>query len=140
VKDFGELLYHGKTDNSKNSFGFILSGILLIVVSNFIYAKTALIIAGTLLILFGLYLMIFKRGEKISIYENTIVLTLKGQDFPIPKEQISHIEYEKLKARRSPVVNYYPVLILNNQQKVLINKAFNPAINQDFKQVIESYI
>ena len=138
--DFGELLYAGKTDNNKNSFGFILSGILLIVVSNFIYAKTILIIAGTLFILFGLYLMIFKRGEKISIYENTIVLTLKGQEFPIPKEQISHIEYEKIKVRQSPVASYYPVLILKNQQKLLINKAFNPMINQDFKRVIESYI
>ncbi|KYD07943.1 MULTISPECIES: hypothetical protein [Heyndrickxia] len=90
--------------------------------------------------LIGLYLLLFKRSEKLSIYENTIVLTLKGQELLIPKEQISQIEYQKLKVRRSPVVNYYPVLILNDQKKVLINKAFNSMVNQDFKKVIESYL
>ncbi|MFB7304783.1 hypothetical protein [Heyndrickxia sporothermodurans] len=46
--------------------------------------------------LIGLYLLLFKRSEKLSIYENTIVLTLKGQELLIPKEQISQIEYQKL--------------------------------------------
>ena len=88
----------------------------------------------------GLYLLLFKRSETFSIYENKIVLTLKGQEVSIPKEQISHIEYEQLKVRRSPVVNYYPVLILDDQRKVLINKPFNSMVNQDFKKVIESYL
>ncbi|GIN59344.1 hypothetical protein J8TS2_36630 [Lederbergia ruris] len=86
-----------------------------------------------------LFLLLFKRSEKFSIYENTIVLTLKGQELSIPKEQISHIEYQEVKVRRSPVVNYYPILVLNNENKVLINKAFNSVINQDFKKITESY-
>jgi len=140
LNDFGELLYAGKTDNNKNGFVFILLGILLFVGANFIYAKMMLMIIGGIVTLVGLYLLLFKRSEKFSIYENTIVMTLKGQELSIPKEQISHIEYIDLKVRRSPVVNYYPVLILSNQKKVLINKAFNSVLNQDFKKVIESYV
>ncbi|MEI3613510.1 hypothetical protein [Pseudogracilibacillus sp. SO30301A] len=140
MNDFGELLYAGKTDNNKNGFVFILLGIMLFVVANFIYAKMMLMVIGGVFVLVGLYLLLFKRSEKFSIYENTIVLTLKGQELSIPKEQISHIEYQKVEVRRSPVVNYYPILVLNNQNKVLINKAFNSIVNQDFKKIIESYL
>ncbi|KRG16274.1 hypothetical protein ACA30_00690 [Virgibacillus soli] len=140
MNDFGELLYAGKTDNNKNGIVFILLGIISFVGANFIYAKMMLMIIGGVLALIGLYLLLFKRSEKILIYENMIVLTIKGQELSIPKEQISHIEYQKVKVRRSPVVSYYPILVLNNQSKVLMNKAFNSMINQDFKKVIESYL
>ncbi|NMD69393.1 hypothetical protein HHO41_03765 [Bacillus sp. DNRA2] len=140
MNDFGELLYSGKTDNNKNGVAFILLGIISFVGANFIYAKMMLMVFGGVFILVGLYLLLFKRSETFSIYENTIVLTLKGQELSIPKEQINHIEYQKIKVRRSPVVNYYPVLILNDQKKVLINKSFNSIVNQDFKKVIELYI
>jgi hypothetical protein len=140
LNDFGELLYAGKTENNKNGLVFILLGIIFLVGANFIYAKVMLMVIGGVFTLIGLYLLLFKRSEKFSIYENTIVLTLKGQELPIPKEEISHIEYQKLKVRRSPVVNYYPVLILNDQSKVLINKPFNTILNQDFKKVMESYL
>ncbi|GIN72421.1 hypothetical protein J14TS2_28960 [Bacillus sp. J14TS2] len=140
MKEFGELLYAGKTDSNKNCFAFIIVGIIAFVGANFIYAKTMLMVIGVVFALIGLYLLLFKRSKKISIYENTIVLTIKGQELSIPKEQINHIEYQKVKVRRSPVVSYYPILVLDNQHKVLINKAFNSIINQDFKNVIESYI
>ena len=140
MNDFGELLYAGKTDNNKNGIVFILLGIISFVGANFIYAKMMLMIIGGVLALIGLYLLLFKRSEKILIYENMIVLTIKGQELSIPKEQISHIEYQEVKVRRSPVVSYYPILVLNNQSKVLMNKAFNSMINQDFKKVIESYL
>ncbi|MCM3112848.1 hypothetical protein [Lederbergia lenta] len=140
MNDFGKLLYAGKTDNNKNGFVFVLLGILSFIGSNFIYAKIMLMVIGGVFTLIGLYLLLFKRSEKFSIYENMIILTLKGQELSIPKEQISHIEYQEIKVRRSPVVNYYPVLILNDQNKVLINKAFNSIVNQDFKKVIESYL
>ncbi|CAM4192252.1 hypothetical protein [Lederbergia lenta] len=140
MNNFGELLYAGKTDNNKNGFVFVLLGILSFVGANFIYAKMMLMVIGGVFTLIGLYLLLFKRSEEFSIYENKIVLTLNGQELSIPKEQISHIEYQKIKVRRSPVVNYYPVLILNDQNKVLINKAFNSIVNQDFKKVIESYL
>ncbi len=140
MNDFGELLYAGKTDNNKNGFVFILLGILLFVGANFIYAKMMLMVIGGVFALIGLYLLLFKRSEKFSIYENGIVLTLKGQELSIPKAQISQIEYQNIKVRRSPVVNYFPILILNDQNKVLINKSFNSIVNQDFKKVIESYL
>ncbi|KRG17085.1 hypothetical protein [Lederbergia galactosidilytica] len=140
MNDFGELLYAGKTDNNKNGIVFILLGIISFVGANFIYAKMMLMIIGGVLALIGLYLLLFKRSEKVLIYENMIVLTIKGQELSIPKEQISHIEYQEVKVRRSPVVSYYPILVLNNQSKVLMNKAFNSMINQDFKKVIESYL
>ena len=140
MNDFGELLYAGKTDSNKNGFAFTLLGILLIVASNFIYAKTIFIIFGVAFILIGLYLLLFRRGEKILIYENAIALTVKGQELLFPKDQISHIEYEKIKVRRTPVVSYYPVLVLNDQNKLLINKAFNSTINTDFRRVIEFFI
>ncbi|MFD2627421.1 hypothetical protein [Oceanobacillus kapialis] len=140
MNNLGDLLYAGKTDNNKNGFVFIVLGILLIVGANFIYAKMMLMVMGGVIALIGLYLLLFKRSEKFSIYENAIVLTLKGQEFTIPKEQISQIEYQDIKVRRSPVVSYYPILILNDQSKLLLNKAFNSIINQDFKKVIESYI
>lgn len=140
MNDFGELLYAGKTDNNKNGFVFILLGIISFIGANFIYAKMMLMVIGVVFAIVGLYLLLFKQSKKLSIYENAIVLTLEGQELSIPKEQISHIEYQKVKVRRSPVVNYYPVLILNDKNKVLINKAFNSIINQDFKKVIESYL
>lgn len=140
MNNFGELLYVGKTDNNKNGFAFILLGIISLVGANFIYAKMMLMVIGGVFTLVGLYLLLFKRSENFSIYENTIVFTLKGKELSIPKEQISHIEYQEVKVRRSPIVNYYPVLILSNQNKVLINKAFNSLANQDFKKVIESYV
>ncbi|WP_062109788.1 hypothetical protein [Bacillus niameyensis] len=140
MNEFGELLYAGKTDSNKNGFAFILLGIICIIGANFIYAKMMLMVIGGVFTLVGLYLLLFKRSDQFSIYENAIVLTIKGQELSIPKEQISHIEYQEIKVRRSPVVSYYPILILNNENKVLINKAFNSVINQDFKKVIESYI
>lgn len=140
LNDFGELLYAGKTDSSKNGFAFILLGIISFVGANFIYAKTMLMVIGGVFILVGLYLLLFKQSENFSIYENAIVLNLKGQELSIPKEEINRIEYQEVKVRRSPVVSYYPVLILNNENKVLMNKAFNSMINQDFKRVIESYL
>ncbi|MCR1833737.1 hypothetical protein NSA56_04915 [Oceanobacillus caeni] len=140
MNDFGELLYAGKTDNNKNGFVFILLGIISFIGANFIYAKMMLMVIGVVFAIVGLYLLLFKQSKKLSIYENAIVLTLEEQELSIPKEQISHIEYQKVKVRRSPVVNYYPVLILNDKNKVLINKAFNSIINQDFKKVIESYL
>lgn len=140
MNDFGELLYTGKTDNNKNGFAFILIGIILFVGANFVYAKTMLLVIGSVFTVIGLYLLLFKRSEKVSIYENTIVLTLKGQEFLIHKEQISDIRYQEIKVRASPVVNYYPVLILNDQKEVLINKAFSSVSNKEFKKVIESYL
>lgn len=140
MNDLGELLYAGKTDSNKNGFAFILLGILLMVGANFIYAKIILMVFGGVFILVGLYLLLLKRSDKFSIYENAIVLTIKEQELSIPKEQISHIEYQEVKVRRSPVVSYYPILILNDGNNVLINKAYNSVINQDFKKVIESYI
>lgn len=140
LNNLGDLLYAGKTDNNKNGFVFIILGILFFIGANFIYAKMMLMVMGGVIALIGLYLLLFKRSEKFSIYENAIVLTLKGQEFTIPKEQISQIEYQDIKVRRSPIVSYYPILILNDQSKVLLNKAFNSIINQDFKKVIESYI
>lgn len=115
MNDFGELLYAGKTDNNKNGFVFILLGIISFIGANFIYAKMMLMVIGVVFAIVGLYLLLFKQSKKLSIYENAIVLTLKGQELSIPKEQISHIEYQKVKVRRSPVVNYYPVLILNDK-------------------------
>lgn len=140
MNDFGELLYEGQTDTNKNGFGFILVGIILFVGANFIYAKTMLMIVAGVFVLIGLYLLIFKRSESFFIYENTIMLSVKGQAIPIAKEEISHIEYHELKARRSPVINYYPVLVLKDQRQVLINKAFNAVVNQNFKKIIESYM
>lgn len=138
--DFGELLYMGRTDNNKNGFVFILLGILFLIGANFIYAKMFLMVMGGLFTLFGLYLLLFKQSEEFSIYENGIVLNHKGQVLSIPKEQISHIEYQKIRVRRSLLVNYYPILVLSDQKKILLNKVFNSAVNQDFKKVLESYI
>lgn len=140
MNDFGELLYESKTDSNSNSYVFVIIGIALIVGSNFIYAKTMLMIFGIVFVLIGLYLFLFKRKEKISIYENAIILTLKGQELVIDKEEINKIDYEEIKVRRSPVVSYYPVLMLKNQNQVLINKAFNSVVNKDFQKVLKSYI
>jgi len=140
LNHFGELLYTGKTDNNKNGFVFMLLGIVLLISANLIYAKTFALVVGGLFALFGLYLLLFKRSEEFFIYENAIVLNHKGQEVSIPKEQISHIEYQEIRARRSLTVNYYPVLVLSDQKKVLLNKVFNSSVNQDFKKVLESYI
>ena len=106
MSNFGELLYAGKTDTNKNGFAFILLGIVFLIGANFIYTKMFLIVMGGLFTLFGLYLFLFKRSEKFSICENAVVLTLRRQELSIPKEQISHIEYQELRARRSLMVNY----------------------------------
>ena len=140
MTDFGELLYEGKTDSGKNSYVFIILGIILFVGSNFIYQKSMLMIFGGVAILIGLYLLIFKRNEKISIYENAIILILSGKELVINKEEINKIDYHEVKVRRSPVVNYYPILMLKNEKQVLINKVFNSAFNKDFERNIKSYI
>ena len=140
MTDFGELLYEGKTDSSKNSYGFFIVGIILFVGSNFIYQKSMLMIFGGVAILIGLYLLIFKRNEKISIYENAIILILGGKELVINKEEINKIDYHEVKVRRSPVVNYYPILMLKNENQVLINKVFNSTFNKDFEKIIKSYI
>lgn len=140
MTDFGELLYEGKTDSSKNSYGFFIVGIILFVGSNFIYQKSMLMIFGGVAILIGLYLLIFKRNEKISIYENAIILILSGKELVINKEEINKIDYHEVKVRRSPVVNYYPILMLKNENQVLINKVFNSTFNKDFEKIIKSYI
>lgn len=140
MNDFGELLYEGKTDSNKNSYAFIILGIGLFVASNFVYQKWMLMIFGGAAILIGLYLLLFKRSEKISIYENAIFLKLGGKELVINKEEINKIDYQEVKVRRSPVANYYPILMLKNQNQVLINKAFNAVINKDFEKVVKSYI
>ena len=140
MNDFGALLYEGKTDSNKNSYGFIILGIVLFVGSNFVYSKSMLMIFGGLAILFGLYLLLFKRNDKFSIYENAILLHLRGKELVINKEEIDKIDYQEIKVRRSPVVSYYPVIMLKNQNQVLINKAFNSVINKDFEEVVKSYI
>ena len=140
MSDFGALLYETKTDSNKNSYAFIVVGIALMVGSNFIYAKTMLMIFGVVMILIGLYVLLFNRSKKISIFEHAIILTVKGQEIVIDKEDIVTIEYEEMQVRRSPVVSYYPKLILKDQSQVLINKAFNSVINKDFEKVIKSYI
>ena len=140
MNDFGELLYESKTDSNGNSYLFIIIGIALIVGSNFIYAKTMVMIFGVVFILIGLYLFLFKRNERISIFEHAIILTIKGQELVIDKEKINKITYEEIKVRRSPVVHYYPVLMLKNENKVLINKAFNSVVNKDFEKVMKSYV
>lgn len=140
MDEFGELLYGGKTDNNKNGYAFAFLGVALIVAANFIYAKVMFMIFGGVFVLVGLYLLLFKRSEKISIYENVITLTSKGQEFAIAKEEIVHIEYRELKARRGLVSSYYPVLVLKDQNQILINKAFNAVINRDFKRIIQSYL
>lgn len=138
--DFGELLYAGKSDNNKNGIVFLLLGILFFIGADFIYAKTLFLVFGGVFVLIGLYLLLFRRSEDFAFYENGIVLTSKGQEVSIPKEQISRIEYQEVRVRRSLVVNYYPVLILNDQKTVFINKHFNSMVNHDFKTVLESYI
>lgn len=140
MTDFGELLYESKTDSSINSYVFIILGILMFIGSNFIYQKSMLMIFGGVAILIGLYLLIFKRNEKISIYENAIILILGGKELVINKEEINKINYHEVKVRRSPVVNYYPILMLKNENQVLINKVFNSTFNKDFEKIIKSYI
>lgn len=140
MNNFGELLYEGKTDNNKNGYGFILIGILLFIGANFIYAKVALMVVGGVFVLIGLYLLIFNRSDKFSIYEHSIIFVVKGEKFEISKEQINHIEYRELKVRRSPVVNYYPVLVLKDQNQILINKSFNAVVNRDFEKIMKAYI
>ncbi|WP_062051052.1 hypothetical protein [Bacillus sp. JCM 19034] len=75
MNNYGELLYAGKTDNNKTGIAFILIGIISLIGANFIYAKMTLIVIGGVFTLIGLYLLLFKRSDKFSIYENTIVLT-----------------------------------------------------------------
>lgn len=140
LNDYGELLYNGNTDNNKNGYGFIIVAILLFVASNFIYAKMMLMIMSGIILLIGLYLLLFNRSEEFSIFEHAITLTSKGQEIVITKEEIDHIRFQEMKVRRSPVVNYYPVLILKDQNQFLINKAFNSVTNKDFKKIITSYI
>lgn len=140
MDDFGKLLYAGKTDNNKNGVAFIILGIVFLIGANFIYAKTVSLVFGGLFTLFGAYLLLLKRSEEFAIYEKAVVLTSKGQEITIPKEEIHHIEYRTVRARRSMVANHYPMLILKDQKSVLINKAFNSAVNQDFKKILESYI
>lgn len=140
MEEFGKLLYAGKTDNNKNGIVFIILGILLCIGANFVYAKTTVLVMGGIVALIGLYLLIFNRSEKFSIYEKAITMTQKGQEYAILKEQINRIEYEEINVRRSPVKSYYPVLVLEGENKILINKVFNSVINQEFKRTIESYM
>ena len=140
LEEFGELLYAGKTDNNKNGIVFIILGMIMCIGANFIYAKMIVMIMGGIIALMGLYLLIFKRSEKFFIYEKAIVIHANRQEYVITKEQISRIEYEEIKVRRSPVKSYYPVLVLDDENKILINKAFNPVINQGFRKIIESYM
>src|SRR5688500_1218062 len=137
MEDHGKLLYAGKTENNKNAIGFILVGIILFVAGYFLEAILLLSVIGGFFILIGLFLFIFKRSEAFSIYENTIVLIIKGQVLPIPKENIKEIEYYEMKARRG-FTNYYPVLVLHDDNKVLINKSFNSVMYKDYRAVVES--
>lgn len=140
MSEFGELLYAGDTDHNKNGYAFVLLGALFFIVANFIYAKMTAMIFGGIFIMGGLYLLLFKRSEKFAIYEHGVVVTSKGQEVAIPKNQINRIEYREIRGRRTLVANYYPVLILNDEKRVFINKPFNSVINQEFKQVVESYL
>ncbi|WP_314065205.1 hypothetical protein [uncultured Vagococcus sp.] len=134
----GNVLFKSKTDSLKNGIVFLLLGILMIVGSNFIYAKIMLVIFGLIFLLIGLYLLIFKRADNVIIYENGIVLSKKNQ--VIDKKEIKSISYKKVKAKGSPVPSFYAVLLLNNQSEQLINIAFNSVINKDFEKTIKSYL
>lgn len=139
MNEYGDLLYKSKTDSRKNGIVFAILGILAFVGANFINAKAMLIIIGVVFLLIGLYLLLFKRHESISIYTHAIVLNLREKKI-VKKADIEHITYEKVKTRKSPVASYYPVLVLKNGDRVLINVAFNDVINKDFEAVIKSYL
>lgn len=135
----GHVLFKSKTDSLKNGIVFLLLGILMIVGSNFIYAKIVLVIFGLIFLLIGLYFLIFKRADNVIIYENGIVLSLKKNQV-IDKKEIKSISYKKVKSKGSPVPSFYAVLLLNNDSEHLINIAFNSIINKDFEKIIKSYL
>jgi hypothetical protein len=101
--------------------------------------KAYVMIIGGIFLLIGLYLLLFKRNDTVLIYTNAIVLNLKEKKI-VKKEDIESIMYEKMKVRKSPVENYYPVLVLKNGDKILINVAFNAALNKNFEAMIKSYL
>lgn len=140
MDEYGQLLYKGKTDTQSNSFGFLIIGVGLIIAANFIYAKEMLMIIGVVFILIGLYMLIFRQSEKFYIYEHVIVMHEDGQAYIIPKSEIIRIELHEMSIRRGLVKSYYPVLLLNGENQVLINKAFNAIKNRNYGDIIKSYM
>ncbi|MFD1902018.1 hypothetical protein [Enterococcus termitis] len=139
MNEYGELLYKAKTDSLKNGLVFTILGILISIGANFMYAKIFGYIFGVIFILIGLFFLIFKRKDGISIYEQAIFLHLNDQ-LVIKKEDIKEIAYRELNAPKNPVKSYYPILLLKDGQEIFINIAFNKLINKKFEAIIKDYI
>ena len=140
MNDYGELLYEGKTDGNKGGIVYLILGIGLIALANFIYMKEFMYVVGGILLLLSAYMFIFKRGEKISIYEKAIILLVKGKHYAIEKDQIATIEFHKVQMRKAIVPNYQAVIVLHNKEKLLLDKMFNSTAHKQFDQVIRSYV
>lgn len=139
MNELGKLLYKSKTDSLKNGLVFTVLGIVIAVGANFIYAKLFGYIIGSIFILIGLFFLIFKRADHIAIHEHAILLNVKKQ-IVIKRADIKEITYKELTPHKNPITSYYPVLLLNNDQEVFINIAFNNLINKDFEKIIKSYL
>ncbi|GAX46594.1 hypothetical protein [Pseudolactococcus reticulitermitis] len=135
----GNVLFKSKTDSLKGGIVFLLLGFFMIVGSNFIYEKMMVVILGSIVLLIGLYLLVFKGADNIIIYENGIVLSGKKNQV-IDKNDIKSIAYKKLKPKRAFIPSYYAVLLLNNGSEQFINIAFNSVINKDYEKIIKSYL
>lgn len=134
----GNILFKASSDTLKNGIVFSVLGIVMIILSNFVYAKFLLLIFGLLFLLFGLYLLIFKKKGNVIIYDNVIVLNINGKRI-INKKEIKSIVYKELKINKG-ITSYYPILLLDDGSEVFINIAFNRLLNTNLEKVIKSYL
>jgi hypothetical protein len=139
VDEYGNLLFMTKNAGLKKGIVFLALGVLLLVGSYFVYASTLFCLFGSIFIFVGLYFIFFKRKNGVAIFEKAIVF-LGKENRVVQKNDIKTIEYKKVRARRSPIASYYPILVLKDNSVIQLDISFNSLVNQQLEIILKEYL
>lgn len=134
-EDFGEQLYTVKADNDVSGVMFILIGLIIAIVANFIFAKAILFAISVIFLLIGRYIIRRFKYHFLFFYTSVIFLKKPFSTVVMPVSEIIAIEFKVLPTITKTTIIYYPIVLLANGERIKLYKIYQG----EFKQVIDDY-
>ncbi|WP_314068229.1 hypothetical protein [uncultured Vagococcus sp.] len=135
VERFGKDLYKVKADNDMSGLTFILIGLIIGLVANFVFAKTLLFSISVILLLVGWYVIRRFKHHYLIFYTSVIFLKKLFTSVTIDANQIRSIEFKVLPTITKTTIIHYPILVMVTGKRVKLFKIYQG----EFKQVLDDY-
>ncbi len=134
-KEFGKRIYHAKANNDMSGLTFVLIGMVIGVMVNFVFAKALLFFISVILMAFGWYGIRRYKYHYLFFYTSVIFLKKTFSTVVIQANQIKNIEFKELPTITKTGTLCYPILMLESGERVKLFLVYQ----DEFKQVLDDY-